>query len=307
MISFFLGFIGVIGFYHLFFKLNKPASRWRSIALMTVVVLGYPLCQLYENIFFYKSSVIAPLVNMTIINTFLFLLIIVLLGNNRFRALVSASFIFSICFLAQIPVINFILAFVKPEIYTLDFLIDKLKIPEIYYSGLSFVFIIVTVCCLLTAYWLRKAMLKPPLKTSIIFILLFIFFTLIITIWFNDFIKETHISFLSTAFMGTLFIGILLFIFYMYTRLIRENLTVNIQKNVNIGEYKKYIKHLSKRELDVVEAVLAGNYTYKELSKNLSISVNTVKTHLKNIYQTTGVSNITALSSLFNGFTSNHP
>jgi DNA-binding CsgD family transcriptional regulator len=84
-------------------------------------------------------------------------------------------------------------------------------------------------------------------------------------------------------------------------------LTVGIQKDVNIGEYKKYIKHLSKRELDVIEAVLAGNYSHKELSKTLNISVNTVKTHLKNIYQTTGVSNITALSSLFYGFTPNHP
>jgi DNA-binding CsgD family transcriptional regulator len=113
------------------------------------------------------------------------------------------------------------------------------------------------------------------------------------------------ISFLSSAFLGTLFIGILLFLFYLYTRLTKENLTGVIQENIKVGEYKQYIQHLSRRELDVVEAVLAGNFSYKELSKTLNISVNTVKTHLKNIYQTTGVSNVAALSSLFHGFTPN--
>jgi DNA-binding CsgD family transcriptional regulator len=97
--------------------------------------------------------------------------------------------------------------------------------------------------------------------------------------------------------------------------LTKENLPAGIQETVNplpladvkIDEYKKFTQHLSRRELDVVEAVLAGNFSYKELSKALNISVNTVKTHLKNIYQTTGVSNIAALSSLFHGFTPNHP
>jgi DNA-binding CsgD family transcriptional regulator len=115
------------------------------------------------------------------------------------------------------------------------------------------------------------------------------------------------ISYLSSAFLGTLIIGILFLLFYLYTRLTKENLTDAIQEDEKIGEYKKYIKHLSRRELDVVEAILAGNFSYKELSKALNISVNTVKTHLKNIYQTTGVSNMTALSSLFHGFTPNHP
>jgi len=62
---------------------------------------------------------------------------------------------------------------------------------------------------------------------------------------------------------------------------------------------------LSKRELEVIEAVLAGKVSHKDLSSHLNISVNTVKTHLKHIYQTTGVSNIAALSSLFYGYKSN--
>jgi DNA-binding CsgD family transcriptional regulator len=278
-------------------------SRWRSLALLAVVLLGFPLCQLYENLTFYKPAVIAPFINMSIINSVLFLFACVLLGNNRLRALVSASFIFSIFFLAQKPVLNFHLGFINPETDMLAFLIEKLRLPEIYYGGLSFIFIIITVCCLLAAHWLREAKLKPPLKISIFFIPLFISFTLIIIIWFTDFIKGIHISYLSTALMGTLFIGILLFLFYLYTRLIKEYLTAGIQKDVNTGEYEKYIQHLSRRELDVVGAILAGNYSYKELSNTLDISVNTVRTHIKHIYKTTCVSNMTALTSLFHGFT----
>ena len=74
-----------------------------------------------------------------------------------------------------------------------------------------------------------------------------------------------------------------------------------------LDEYTKFIQYLSRRELEVIEAVLAGNFSYKQLANALNISVSTVKTHLRHIYQTTGVSNIAALASLFNGYTLNHP
>jgi DNA-binding CsgD family transcriptional regulator len=73
------------------------------------------------------------------------------------------------------------------------------------------------------------------------------------------------------------------------------------------GDYDQYIQCLSKRELEVVEAILAGNDNYKKLATVLNISVNTIKTHLQHIYQATGISNIAALSSLFSGYSSNHP
>jgi DNA-binding CsgD family transcriptional regulator len=58
--------------------------------------------------------------------------------------------------------------------------------------------------------------------------------------------------------------------------------------------------------LEVINAVLAGNVRHKQLSITLNISLSTAKTHLRHIYQTTGVSNIAALSSLFHGYTP-HP
>jgi DNA-binding CsgD family transcriptional regulator len=244
----------------------------------------------------------------------LFLLVCVLLGNNRLRALIAASFVFGIICLAQIPVLNFFIAFVYPATDIPGFLEASLQSPKIYYSAVFFINIIITVCCLIAAHWLREAMLKPPLKLYLFFNLLFVFFTLIVLFWFSDLLTSLSISFLSTAFLGTLFLVLLLFLFYLYTRLTKNNLTDGTQEkenpllaNVKTDEYKKFIQQLSRRELDVVEAILAGNYSYKEISKTLNISVNTVKTHLKNIYQTTGVSNIAALSSLFHGFTSNHP
>jgi DNA-binding CsgD family transcriptional regulator len=281
---------------------------------MAVAVFGFPLCMLYEYLYIYRQPTVPSFIN-TVNNNALFLLVCVLLGKNRLRALIAASFIISIIFLAQIPVLNFFIAFVYPVTDIPGFLEAVLELPKIYYSWVFFIVIIITVCCLLAARWLRESKLKPPLKIYISFNLLFVLFTLIVLFWFNDLLIGLSISFLSTAFLGTFFIGILLFLFYLYTRLTKENLTAVIQEKENplpsaplkANEYKPFIQQLSRRELDVVEAVLAGNYSYKELSKTLNISVNTVKTHLKNIYQTTGVSNIAALSSLFHGFTPNHP
>ena len=114
--------------------------------------------------------------------------------------------------------------------------------------------------------------------------------------------------------MGTLFLVIVLFLFYLYTRLTLDNPAAGIKETesplstaAKVDEYTPFIQHLSRRELEVVEAVFAGNVSYKELSAALSISVNTVKAHLKHIYKTTGASNIAALSSLFHGFTSDYP
>jgi DNA-binding CsgD family transcriptional regulator len=210
--------------------------------------------------------------------------------------------------MAQMPVINFLLVILNPEADAMNFMMETLQqSPEIYYSGLSFIIIIDTFSCLLAARWLREAALKPPLKISVVFSLLFILFTFTIIIWFTDFIQGIHISYLSTAIMGTFFIGILLFFFFLYTRLIKVNTSAGINENVKTCEYEKYIQQLSRRELDVIEAILAGNYSYKELSNTLDISVNTVRTHIKHIYKTTGVSNMTALISLFRGFSPLYP
>jgi len=313
ILSFFLGLICVIGFYPLFYKMNKPASRWRSIALLAVVVLGFPSYVLFNYFYFYGKVNVPSFIDVSILFIAFFLLSCVLLGNNRLRALISASFIFSIINLAQFPVVYFFAVVIYPITDLTNFMEESLKFPQLFYGGIFFVNIIVTVCCLLAARWLRNTKTKPPLILYALFNLMFVLFTLIVLLWWEDFAMVMSISFIYSLFMGTLLIGILIFLFYLYTRLTKDNLysgiknTENQLSTVKDFDYAPFVKHLSRRELEVIEAVLAGNVSHKGLSKTLNISVNTVKTHLKHIYQTTGVSNIAGLSSLFHGYTPNHP
>jgi DNA-binding CsgD family transcriptional regulator len=282
--------------------MNKPASRRRSIALLAAVILGFPFYVLYNTLYFYGKVSAPSFVDTTVLFIMFILLSFVLLGNNRLRALISASFIFSIISLAQFPVVFFTALAIFPVTDLSQYIEAGMKYPQLYYGGIFFINIIITLCCLLAARWLHNTKLKPPLNLFIPFNLLFVFFPLIVLFWWEDFSTVMSISFLSSFFMGTLLLGILIFLFYLYTRLTAENLPAEI-----IPDYTPFIQQLSKREMEVVEAVLAGNFTYKRLSNVLNISVNTVKTHLKHIYLTTGVSNITALSSLFRGYTPNHP
>jgi len=266
---------------------------------------------LFNTLYFYGKVKAPSFIDVSIILIAFILLSCVLLGNNRLRALTAASFIFSIINLAQFPVVFFVGIAIYPITDLSNFMEDSLKFPQLYYGGIFFINIIVTVCCLLAARWLRNTKLKPPLKLYVPFNLLFVLFTLIVLLWWEDFAKEMFIPFLSSFFMGTLLIGVLIFLFYLYTRLTTESSgikgTENPLSTEKAFDYTPFIRHLSRRELEVIEAVLAGNVSHKELSKTLNISVNTVKTHLKHIYQTTGVSNIAGLSSLFHGYTPGHP
>jgi len=270
---------------------------------------------LFNTLYFYGKVNAPSFIDVSIILIAFILLSCVLLGNNRLRALIAASFIFSIINLAQFPVVFFVAIAIYPMTDLSNFMEDSLKFPQLYYGGIFFINIIVTACCLLAARWLRNTKLKPPLKLYVPFNLLFVLFTLIVLLWWEDFATVMSISFLSSFFMGTLLIGILIFLFYLYTRLTADNFPAGIKgtesplssANAEVFNYTPFIKHLSRRELEVIEAVLAGNVSHKGLSKALNISVNTVKTHLKHIYQTTGVSSIAGLSSLFHGYTPSHP
>jgi DNA-binding NarL/FixJ family response regulator len=52
--------------------------------------------------------------------------------------------------------------------------------------------------------------------------------------------------------------------------------------------YKKY--NISDREVEIIEALVVGK-TNKEIASELFISINTVKTHIKNIYRKLEVKN----------------
>ena len=278
-----------------------------------VTVLGYPFCLLWENLYIYRQGTTASITDITIIEYPLFFLVCVLLGNNRVRALISASFAFSIVHLANLPIVYFMLVVVQPFLDSLNYVEFFQQNNQIYYSVIFLSNIVIAVCCLFAARWLRETRLKPPLKLYVIFNLLFILFPLAVVVWCEDMLTAMSVSFLASAFICTLFLSLMLFLFYLYTRLTKDNLTAEMKETESalsqdrkIDEYAKFIKNLNRRELEVIEAVLDGNVSYKRLSIALDISVSTVKTHLRHIYQTTGVSNIAALSSLFHGYT-HHP
>jgi len=252
------------------------------------------------------------LIDITIFHIASYLLVFVLLGNNRSRALISASFAFGIINLAHLPISHFIFFVVAPFINSLSYVEFLQENPNIYYSAIFLNNIVIAACCFFAARLLRETKLKPPLKLYVIFNLLFVFFPLVILAWYEDVLNAMSISFVISTFLGAFFLSIMMFLLYLYTLLARDNLKTGLAetespaslKAENGAQYEPYIQLLSRRELEVIEAILAGNFRHKQLSAALNISVSTVKTHLIHIYQTTGVSSIAALSSLFHGYTS---
>jgi DNA-binding NarL/FixJ family response regulator len=59
-------------------------------------------------------------------------------------------------------------------------------------------------------------------------------------------------------------------------------------------------KGITEREKEIIFSVMKG-LSNKEISDNLFISVNTVKTHIANVYQKMGVSQRMDLANLFKG------
>ena len=250
----------------------------------------------------FEQAASPSLIDITVFHITLYLLIPALLCNNRFRSLISASFVFSIINLAHLPITHFIFVIVSPFITSQNYVEFLQKNPNIYYSGIFLNNIVITVCCLFAARWLRETKLKPPLMLYTIFNLLFFLFPLAILAWYEDILNVMAVSFLSSAFIGTFFLIIVLFLFYLYTRLTADKLLAGSYKTENVDKYIPFIQLLSRRELEVIEAILGGNVSHKQLSAALNISISTVKTHLIHIYQTTGVSSISSLSLLFHGY-----
>jgi len=282
---------------------------------LAAVILGRPLSLLWQNFFMYKQVDSPTFIDITVIHIALYLIIPVLLGNNRLRAFISASFIFSIINLTHLPISHFIFFVVSPFINSQSYVEFLQKNPNVYYSAILLNNIVIAVCCLFAVHYLRKSKLKPPLKLYVIFNLLFILFPLMVLVWYEDILNVMSVSFLTSAFISTSFLVIMLFLFFLYTRLTVDDLPLGLKgmeyplslETEKSDKYIPYIQLLSRRELEVIEAVLAGNVRHKQLSAVLNISVSTVKTHLVHIYQTTGVSNIAALSALFHGYAPQKP
>jgi len=316
LIKFFFGFIISIGYYLLFFTINRPTVRWRFFTMLTVVILGCPICMALQtsltNVVDEFLEPKAVVIMFTYFSNILSLLFCVLLGTNRLRSFVAASFVLSICFVAEIPIIYFTAAitysFFSP-FASLDVIPQS---PQSYYLMLFLYNLIVMCGCFLAARWLRKTQEKPPLKISVYFCLFFISFAIIMTfynitngLWNKKAVMPSYLW--ALALLGILLVCIPHFALYFFSRLTVHREPMPALPNTASSGYTQFIGQLSKRELEVIEAVLAGNVSQKELAAFLNISVNTVKKHLQHIYQTTGTANMTALTVLFTGYSRNNP
>jgi len=307
-----LGLIYSIGLFFLFYRNNCPAGKLRASALLAAIIIIPPLLSLRDiyhffswdfNYLYWAETNSGGVTKMGVWLLFeaAVLLVFLLLGANRTRLIAAASFILSVIATELIPVHYFLAAVVCPLSGMKHLYEAANKFPLIYYIFVLFDNIIVTGCCFLASHWLRDIQEKPPFRLYSFFSSLFIIFSFIITIWWSGVRKSISISYLATALMGTLLLGVLIVLFYLYTRLV-----INANKadaNNKVNDFTQYLSLLSKRELEVVEAILAGKNKYKELADKLNISVNTVKFHLKNIYKITGVKDISGIISLFRGYT----
>jgi len=315
-IIFFLGFVVSIGYYRLFFTINRPVVRWRFFAMLAVVIFSRPI---YTALQFHLSNVVggflepkAIVIMFTYFSNMLSLLLCVLLGPNRLRSFVAASFYISIFHVAEIPLIYFTAA-ITYSFFSPFASLDAIPLmPERYYL-MFFIFNLIIMCsCFLAARWLRKTREKPPLKISVCFCLFFISFAIImsfytITNWLLNIKTVMPLYLWALAFLGILLVCIPHFALYFYSRLTVHREPMPALSDTSSAGYAQFIGQLSRRELEVIKAVLAGNVSQKELAASLNISINTVKKHLQHIYQTTGTANMTALTVLFSGYSQNHP
>lgn len=133
-----------------------------------------------------------------------------------------------------------------------------------------------------------------------------------IAMWIIEKFVTWNFEFLSVSYI--LSVGMLFFLYwimqdYVYVQdipapLVEEKSTVVIVDSMTVAEKMKMVfaqlpedKMLTAKEVEVIEKMLDGK-TRKEIADELNISENTVKTHLKHIYEKLEISNKQELLNL---------
>ena len=297
--------------------MNRPLGQIRSVALLTAVILLYPLFLLWDSIVLFLSRT-----NQTInimsnygdgiffislaVEAFIFL-VFILFGASRKKMLVPAAFVLALNQIVKITANYSISAAVSPLVDMRNIYMVALQFPHIFYINIFLNSVIIASSCLLAARWMHDHPAKQPFKPYAFFCMVFIIFSLVTTVWFIDIRKNLYFSYSVFALFGAMLLGVLLLLFYLYTRQIvnagKMDTVINLESYNNLQIFQQ----ISRREQEVVEAILAGNMRYKEIAGKLGISVSTVKTHLKHIYRVTKTSSIAGLSSYFRGHGQDQP
>ena len=311
VLDFFVGLISSIGYYRLFFSINRPTVRWRFIVMLIVVILSRPICSAWQLQYATAQGYELFPVLVGIFINFISLFACALLGPNRKRALIASAFIFFIIYSAtEIFVIFLISSFTYPLLNSDNAMHITFGMPQFHYAAIFLFNLIVMGHCFLAARWIRRIPENTPVKSCVLFCLILLSYSVTTTFW--SIMTTTRMlpsSFFPSTLLGAFLMCIPVFSLYFFTRLApgtkpipaTEKEGKNTAYSAN-AEYAQFIGQLSRRELEVISAVLAGSIRYKTLASSLNISVNTVKTHLQHIYQITGANNIETLSVLFSGY-----
>jgi len=311
VLGFFIGLISSIGYYRLFFSINRPAVRWRFIVMLIVVIISAPICVSWQSQYADAQGYGLFTVLVGIFINFSSLFACALLGPNRKRALIASAFIFFIIYSAtEVFVIFLIASFTYPLLNSDNTMYITFAMPQFHYAAVFLSNLIIMGHCFLAAHWIRRIPENTPVKLCVLFCLFLLAYSVTTVFWST--MSATRMppeSFLPSVLLSALLMSIPIFSLYFFTRLASRTkpIPANEKESENTAykantEYAQFIGQLSKRELEVISAVLAGSFRYKTLASSLNISVNTVKTHLQHIYQITGANNIETLSALFSGY-----
>ena len=144
---------------------------------------------------------------------------------------------------------------------------------------------------------------KTPLKYGLVLGISLILFQTIRNFYImTEFSLETYVGIVALLF---LIIGAFVGIKYADLKIAEKNntapqLPINYPHTSNIDRSTAILKYeLTNREIEILDLIAQGK-TYKEISDELFISLNTSKSHIKNIYQKLGVSNKTQAANLWN-------
>jgi len=307
ILSFIFLSLNGIGWYFLFFKGNRPISRWRSISLMIAIIILFPLINIsLGELHNHLQTPPTMLSVFTVISLLFMFAIFILLGAEWKKMLVPAAFCSCIMYAAMMPVTYFLVVILEPMLNVPSLYEVPDQYPLIGYANVFLTSLITNSINIFAWRCLRKTNFNPPFKIYFPFCLMYIISAFIIPVLWNTVLILTVKSFLFFGLFGIYLLVVQVLLFYLYIKLIpnRSIMALCVKEPDN---YEKFIEHLSKRELELIKMVLNGETRHKDISDSLNISVNTVKSHLKNIYQVTGVSNIAGLVMLFQGYKDKSP
>jgi DNA-binding CsgD family transcriptional regulator len=292
--------------------------------MLIVVIISAPICVSWQSQYASAEGYDLFTVLVGIFINFSSLFACALLGPNRKRGLIASVFIFFIIYSAtEMFVIFLIASFTYPLLNSDNTMHLTFGMPQFHYAAIFLSNLIVMCHCFIAAHWIRKIPENTPIKFCVLFCLFLLFYSVTTVFWsVMSVARMPPVFFSPSVLLGALLMSIPILSLYFFTRLVSRSKSIPANEKEsentahpegNLGlwprrqvpantEYAQFIGQLSKREMEVISAVLAGSLRYKTLASSLNISVNTVKTHLQHIYQITGVNNIETLSALFSGY-----